>query len=104
VAHALRDHQPAALADVRLWRYALRQGTASQVVTVAQGRALKMPILAVVGGADPLKADVDAFTQLLPSLNVIVIDGATHLSTFVRPEFREAVHDFLTAHRTTTSQ
>jgi pimeloyl-ACP methyl ester carboxylesterase len=80
----------------------VQRGNKDQTVTVAQVRALKMPILAVVGGADPLKAGVDAFKTLLPSLNVVVIDGATHSGARgapARPEFREAVHDFLMAHR-----
>jgi pimeloyl-ACP methyl ester carboxylesterase len=85
----------------------VQRGNRDQTVTLAQVRGLKMPVLAVVGGADPLKAGVDAFKKLLPSLNVVVIDGATHSGARgapARPEFREAVHDFLTAHRTTTSQ
>ena len=85
----------------------VQRGNKAQVVTVAQVRALQMPILAVVGSADPLKAGVDAFKTLLPSLNVVVIDGATHSGARgapARQEFRDAVHDFLAAHRTTTSQ
>jgi pimeloyl-ACP methyl ester carboxylesterase len=80
----------------------VQRGNKDQTVTVAQVRALKIPILAVVGGADPLKAGVDAFKRLLPSLNVVVIDGATHSGARgapSRPEFREAVHEFLMAHR-----
>lgn len=66
-----------------------------------------MPLLAVIGSADPIKAGVDAFKRLMPTLNVVVIDGATHSGVRgapARPEFRDAVHDFLTAHRTTTSR
>ena len=49
-----------------------------------------MPLLAVVGSADPIKAGVDAFKQLKPELTVIVIDGATHSGARGapgRPEF-----------------
>ncbi|MBI3491642.1 MAG: alpha/beta hydrolase [Acidobacteria bacterium] len=79
----------------------VQRGNKEQVVTVAQVRALKMPLLAVVGSADPLKVGVDAFKTVMPSLNVVVIDGATHSGARgapARPEFAAAVHDFLTAH------
>jgi hypothetical protein len=66
---------------------------------------LRMPLLAVVGSADPIKAGVDAFKGLKPELTVIVIDGATHSGARGapgRPEFASAVHDFLAAHRSTS--
>ncbi|MBI3491639.1 MAG: hypothetical protein HY047_07665 [Acidobacteria bacterium] len=70
---------------------------------MAQVRALRMPLLAVVGSADPLKVGVDAFKTVMPSLNVVVIVGATHSGARgapARPEFAAAVHDFLAAHWT----
>ena len=76
-------------------------------LTVAQVRGLKMPMLAVIGSADPIKVGVDAFMTVLPAMKVVVIDGATHSGvrgTPGRPEFVAAVHDFLAAHRSTTSQ
>ena len=69
--------------------------------------AIAAPMLAVVGSADPIKAGVDAFKRVAPSVQVLVIDGATHSGPRGapgRPEFVAAVHDFLAAHRSTTSQ
>jgi len=86
---------------------AVQRGNKEQVVTPAQVRAFTMPLLAVVGSADPLKRGVDAFKALLPSLTVVVVEGATHggaRGTPARPEFQAAVHDFLVAHRAGTEQ
>lgn len=77
---------------------AVQRGGKQQVVTPAQVRALKMPMLAAIGSADPLKAGVDAFVTVKPELKVVVIDGATHSGprgALSRPEFFAAVHEFL---------
>ena len=86
---------------------AVTRGGKQQQVTVAQVKALRMPMLAVVGSADPLRIAVVAYKALVPDVNVVVIDGATHSGARgapARPEFKSAVHDFIAAHRTTTSQ
>ncbi|MBI3403745.1 MAG: alpha/beta hydrolase [Acidobacteria bacterium] len=83
---------------------AAQRGGKQQVVTLGEVRALKMPLLAVIGSADPIKVGVDAFKKLRPDLNVVVIDGATHSGARgapARPEFRTAVHDFIAAHKVT---
>jgi pimeloyl-ACP methyl ester carboxylesterase len=84
---------------------AVQRGNKDQVVTLAEVKALRMPLLAVVGSADPVKAGVDAFKQTKPELSVVVIEGATHSGARgapARPEFFSAVHDFLVAHRSTS--
>jgi len=81
---------------------AVQRGNKEQTVTLAEVRALRMPLLAVIGSADPIKAGVDAFKTIKPDLKVVVIDGATHSGARGapgRPEFAAAVHDFLAAHR-----
>ena len=86
---------------------AVQRGNKDQVVTLAQVRALSMPLLAVIGSADPIKAGVDAFKRIKPELQVVVIEGATHSGARGapgRPEFAAAVHDFLSAHRSTATQ
>ena len=86
---------------------AVQRGNKEQVVTLAEVRALRMPLLAVIGTADPIKAGVDAFKQIKPDLKVVVIDGATHSGARgapARPEFAAAVHDFLVANRSTSDR
>lgn len=93
--NALGKNDPLALA-------AVTRANKQQVVTVADVHALKMPMLAVIGSADPIKAGVDAFAKQKPELKVVVIEGATHggvRGAPGRPEFAAAVHDFLAAHR-----
>jgi len=83
---------------------AVQRGNKGQVVTLADVRALKMPLLALVGSDDPVKAGVDAFKAIKPEVHVVVIDGATHSGTRAAPgrtEFHSALHDFLAAHRVT---
>jgi pimeloyl-ACP methyl ester carboxylesterase len=86
---------------------AVQRGNKEQAVTLADVRALGMPMLAVIGSADPIKAGVDAFKQIKPELSVVVIDGATHSGARgapARPEFASAVRDFLAAHRSTSDR
>jgi pimeloyl-ACP methyl ester carboxylesterase len=86
---------------------AVQRGNKAQVVTLADVRALKMPLLAIIGSADPIKVGVDAFKRVKPDVKVVVIEGATHRGERgapARSEFREALHAFLSAKRTPTSQ
>ena len=97
---AMGANDPLALA-------AVQRGGKQQVVSAAQVRALNVPMLAVVGSADPIKAGVDVFSSIKPTLKVVVIDGATHSGARgapSRPEFAAAVRDFLASHRATASQ
>jgi pimeloyl-ACP methyl ester carboxylesterase len=88
-------------------RAAVQRGNKLQAVTAAGVKALRMPLLAVVGGANPIEAGVEAFRQIKPDLTVVVIDGAPHSGARGapgRPEFVAAVRDFLSAHKSPTSQ
>jgi len=81
---------------------AVQRGNKAQVVTLADVNGWKMPLLAIIGSADPIKAGVDAFKRVKPELKVVVLEGATHSGERgapARPEFRDALHDFLTLHR-----
>lgn len=71
-----------------------------QTVTPDEIRAMKVPMLAIVGSEDPAaKAGVDDFKKLNPSVKTVVIPGAPHIGAQSRPEFLTAVREFLTAHR-----
>jgi pimeloyl-ACP methyl ester carboxylesterase len=86
---------------------AVQRGNKEQAVTIFEVRALKMPLLAVVGSADPIKAGVDTLKTFKSDLKVVVIEGATHSGPRGapgRPEFAAAVHDFLAAHRSTSDR
>ena len=57
-----------------------------------------MPVLAVVGSQDPLKARVDALKASLVSLKVVVINDADHMTAPGKPEFAQSVREFISAH------
>jgi pimeloyl-ACP methyl ester carboxylesterase len=62
-------------------------------------KANKVPTQAVIGELDPLKRGVDEVKGKMSNLNVIVIDGADHMTTFYRPEFTKSLQAFLAEHR-----
>jgi pimeloyl-ACP methyl ester carboxylesterase len=80
---------------------AVMRGSGSKEMKLAdeQIKALKMPMLAVIGEIDPLRAGVDQLKKQLPDVKVVVIDKADHITAFSRPEFVQAIKDFLDAHR-----
>jgi pimeloyl-ACP methyl ester carboxylesterase len=61
--------------------------------------ALRVPVLALIGADDPLRTDVNALEKVLPALQVVVIDGADHITAFNRAEFVSALKGFLDRHR-----
>ena len=91
---ALASNDPLALAG------AIR-GLMETHASPGELQALSMPLLAVVGSADPRVANVDALKHLKPEVKVVTIDGATHLGPTGaqgRPEFVAAVREFVIAH------
>jgi pimeloyl-ACP methyl ester carboxylesterase len=61
-------------------------------------RANRVPTLALIGEIDPLKVTVDELAPVMGNLDVVVIDGASHLQAFFRPEFKQSLGEFLSAH------
>ena len=75
-----------------------------QVVTNAEMAAVRIPVLAVVGSADRALTGVNELKAIMPSLTLVVIEGATHSSADERgaprrPEFVNAIREFVAAHR-----
>ena len=66
-------------------------------VDAAQLRANKVPTLALIGSIDPLKESVDPLQGVMANLDVVVIDGADHLTALQQPEFTEALKAHLAA-------
>jgi pimeloyl-ACP methyl ester carboxylesterase len=62
-------------------------------------KGIKVPMLALIGADDPLRAGVDALKKQLPEVKVVVIDKADHVTAFTREEFVSALKEFLDAHR-----
>jgi pimeloyl-ACP methyl ester carboxylesterase len=77
---------------------ALRRSNRAQVVSEVQVAACGVPLLGVVGSEDPYLAQFRALQAAVPSLVLVVIDGASHANAAARPEFTAAVLDFLAGH------
>lgn len=65
-----------------------------------QVKAIKVPMLAVIGADDPIRKGVDELKKRLPELKVVVLDKADHITAYGREEFVNAIKEFLDAHRT----
>ncbi len=60
--------------------------------------ANKVPTLALIGEVDPLKVGVDLLQDVMPNLEVVVIDGADHMSAIANPTFIRSLKEFLVSH------
>ena len=70
----------------------------AQVVTEAQITAVAVPTLGVVGTADPYLSQFQALKAVMPQLQLVTIEGASHGSAPGRSEFTRAILTFLRAH------
>ncbi len=80
---------------------AVMRGTPDQVVTVEQVAAVNVPTMAIIGSADPTIENVNKLKRAMPKLKVVTIEGATHSGergAHKRPEFVQALQEFLKAH------
>ena len=63
-------------------------------------KANQVPVLAIIGDKDPLKAGVDEMQARMSNLKVSVITGADHMTTFHEPQVhRRSEGLFSRAHR-----
>lgn len=66
-------------------------------VTEAQVAAINVPTTAIIGTNDPLLEGVNKLKKVMPKLKVVPIEKATHMNAPGRPEFIEALQEFLKA-------
>jgi pimeloyl-ACP methyl ester carboxylesterase len=79
---------------------AVVRGWKALKVTDEQLKANRVPALALVGEMDPLKKlVVDNFKGQMKNLQVEVIEGGNHITTFFKPEFAADIKKFLDEHR-----
>ena len=67
-------------------------------VTEQQLRDNKVPTLSIVGGIDPLRADVDELAKVMANHKVVIVEGADHMTAFANPAFISALKSFLASH------
>jgi pimeloyl-ACP methyl ester carboxylesterase len=74
------------------------------VVTLAQMAAITVPTLGVVGTADPYLGQFLELKAVMPQLDLVTIEAASHGSAPARPEFTQAILAFLHAHSATSDR
>jgi len=90
----------AAVNDVKALAAYQRGGSRALNSTDAEVAAIKVPVLGVIGSLDNVPS-MKQLQALLPSLKLVVIDGATHTGDRGaprRPEFVAAIQEFIAAH------
>jgi pimeloyl-ACP methyl ester carboxylesterase len=73
----------------------------SLTVSETDLRQNKVPTLSIIGEKDPLKKNVDAMKGVMSNLEIVVIEGADHLTAISSPIFLESLLKFLEKHRQT---
>jgi pimeloyl-ACP methyl ester carboxylesterase len=91
-AQLLADNDALALAAV------IRGFSANRAITQDQLRGIRVPMLAVVGEIDPIKASVDAMKGVATGVEVVVLPGRDHLSAVADPKLAESMREFLQKH------
>ncbi len=67
----------------------------SQVVKDEELAAAGVPTLSIVGSEDSRVTGMKALKTVIPSLELVVIDGATHGSALRSPEFLQSLKEFI---------
>jgi pimeloyl-ACP methyl ester carboxylesterase len=58
-------------------------------------KSIAVPLLAVVGEIDPLRAGVEALDAILPATEVVVLPGKDHMTAMSDPGLAQAVREFV---------
>lgn len=70
--------------------------------TEEQLRANKVPTLAIIGGLDPIKQNLDPMVGVMSNLEVLVLENEDHMTAFGDPAFADGLMAFLDKHSTAT--
>lgn len=80
---------------------ALMRSRGDNDIAPAAAARVTVPTLGIVGSADPMKQGMDSLVAIRPSVELIVLDGATHAGPrgiLTRPELVPALRGFIAAH------
>ena len=90
----------------RLAMAALVRSRGEQTFSAEQMTAVQVPTVGLIGSADANLAAMNQLPSVLPTLKVVVIEGATHsgaLGVTRRPEFVDNFRAFTAAHKEASS-
>jgi pimeloyl-ACP methyl ester carboxylesterase len=85
---------------------AIVRSRGEQTVSAAEMATVRVPTLGIIGSADANLDAMQQFASVLPTLKVVVIEGATHsgaLGVTRRPEFVDNFRAFTAAHKEASS-
>jgi pimeloyl-ACP methyl ester carboxylesterase len=88
----LATNDPLALAAV------IRGNKFNKQITADRLKANDVPMLAVIGEIDPIKAAVDGMKNVETDLEVVVLPGKDHLTAVADPLLAAKMHEFLLKH------
>lgn len=94
----IRDYFGDMVVDREAMR-ALKKGLGLFVVTADQLRALDMPTICFMGTNDGLKPYAMDLKQAMPQAELVLIEGADHITTVLYDDFQQGLRNFLLAHR-----
>jgi pimeloyl-ACP methyl ester carboxylesterase len=95
-----RSNALATANDLRALAAYNRGGSRELNSTDTEVSAIKVPVLGIIGSLDNVRS-MKQLQTILPSLKLVVIEGATHAgdrSAARRPEFVSAIREFVGAH------
>jgi len=73
------------------------RGMKQHTLTKEEIEKIDVPTQLVVGSADPIGKAAEAWVEIRPDHRIIIIDGANHMTTIRRPEFVQAITEFVDA-------
>lgn len=76
---------------------AVRRSNAGQVIATESLAHVRVPVLGIVGAEDPYCASYEELREVVPQLQLVVIEGAGHAAAAGRRDFVEALMSFLPA-------
>lgn len=88
---------PTSVADSPRLQASLR-GFGDFATSEAAMKAIAVPTKVIVGTSDDLQRRVELWKSIVPSLDVLYVEGATHQGCVFRPEFKQGILDFTAAH------
>jgi len=76
---------------------AVIRGMGALMVSADDVKKIDVPILAVVGEIDPLRAGVEELDKMMPAedVEVVILPGKDHMTAIADPALAQSIHDFV---------
>ena len=71
------------------------RGFGELATTAEEMQAISVPLRVIIGTKDGNQKSVNLWKEIVPELDVVYVEDATHLSCMTAPEFREGIQRFI---------